>query len=206
MNIEYKKLPENIKNIPSYLKYGLNKQTGCIVRTLGIKSRDTAEYLQKVSNGLEGGNFIRWIGNLINSEISQFELSNYEKINIMEVALKLSPNKNKVLENQYIFVLRGIIYNIDWMANSRTVCVNDILEYERDYNNEYDPYAIIIKKEQLKIGYIPREYSKIISSEIDISDKKYSIKAIEVIKKNDYNDIKVVMEVKYDFSEVFSDG
>jgi len=198
-NIEYKDLPENIKNIPSYLKYGLNKQAGCLARTLGIKSRETAEYLQKVSNGVQGIDFIRWLGNLMYSEINQFELSIYEKTNIREVSLKLSPNKNNILRNPYTFNLKGTIHHMEWMLNSKSVFINDNLEYIREFDNEYDPYAIIIVKNQLRIGYIPREYSKIISSEIDISDKQYNVKVVAISSQKAYNEIKVVMEESYDF-------
>lgn len=201
MGIEFNDLPENIKNISCYLKYGLNKQIGCLARTLGIKSRETAEYLQEASNGLQGTNFIRWLNNLSRSEIQKFNLSDYDKTNVLEVALKLTTNKDNIMGREYKFNVKGITYNNDWMTNSKNVNVNDKLTYEREYNNIYDPYSIILKKGVLEIGYIPRNISKIISSEIDISDKEYTVKVIDVIDKNGYNEIAVVMEEKYNYAD-----
>ncbi|HHD80791.1 MAG TPA: hypothetical protein ENK99_04210, partial [Campylobacterales bacterium] len=39
LSIKFKELPENIKALPSYLKYGLNNSTSCLARSLGVKSR-----------------------------------------------------------------------------------------------------------------------------------------------------------------------
>jgi superfamily II DNA/RNA helicase len=198
---EFKNLPENIKNISSYLKYGLNKQTSCLARSLGIKSREASKCLQESSNELQGKDFIRWVANLGNNEINNFKLSNYDKDNIREVVLRLVPNKNHAMGNEYIFTLKGTNYNNDWMKNSKNVYINENLEYVREYDNEYDPYAIIIKKDSLGIGYIPRDISRFISSEIDISDKKYIVNVIEILNKNDYNEIKVKMKEEYIFND-----
>jgi len=204
MGIEFKDLPENIKNISCYLKYGLNKQTGCLARTLGIKSRETAEYLQEASNGLQGTNFIRWINNLTSEEINNFNLSEYDRTNISEVAIKLTSNKDNIMGQKYKFIVKGTSHNDDWMINSKDVNVHDDLIYERENNNLYDPYSIIIKKGALKLGYIPRNISKIISSEIDISDKNFNVKVITVTNKIDFNEIEVIMDEKYDFTDIFN--
>jgi replicative superfamily II helicase len=196
--IEFKNLPENIKNIPCYLKFGLNKQVSCLARTLGIKSRETAKYLQEASYGLQGAEFLRWINNLTTTEIQNFRLSDYEKENIREVSLKLTSNKNNNIGKGYTFTAKGTSYNNNWMQNSKTVCLNDNLECKREDDNIYDPYSIILKKDSLEVGYIPRNFSKIISSEIDIFLKKYSVKVIDVIDRNDYNEIKVIMEEQND--------
>jgi superfamily II DNA/RNA helicase len=197
--MEFKDLPENIKNIPNYLKYGLNNYTSCLARILGIKSREASEYLQEISNGLQGTSFIRWINNLTNIEIQRFKLSDYDKDNIREVSLKLTPNKNNILGNAYTFTVRGTNCNNNWMINSMVININDDLEYVREYDNAYDPYSIILKKDSLEIGYIPRHIAMIISSEIDIDDKEYTVKVIGVFKENDYNEIEVKMEEKIIF-------
>ena len=192
--IELNNLPENIKNTPSYIKYGLDNQISCLARTLGIKSRETAMSLHEVSNGLQGTNFIKWINNLTNDEIKTFNIPRFEQDNVREISLKLTSNKPNIMGQRYTFYLKGTVYNTEWKHNSNLISINDILEYSRYYDNTYDPYAIILKKDLLEIGYIPREYSKIISSEIDISDKKYTAKVINLIKKDDYNEIEVLLE------------
>jgi len=103
-----------------------------------------------------------------------------KKNNIIEVSLKLTSHQNKILGAKYVFALKGTTYNIEWMENSKTVLFNDNLGYEREFNNEYDPYALILKKGESQIGYVPRDFSKIISSEFDISDKKYKVTVIIV--------------------------
>jgi len=48
-------------------------------------------------------------------------------------------------------------------------------------------------KDDNDIGYVPREYSKLISSEIDIEDSAYNINVININEKESYNEIEVQM-------------
>ena len=57
--------------------------------------------------------------------------------------------------------------------------------------NKYDPYAILILKEDKAFGYVPREYSKIIASEIDIEETEYEIIVENIIDNEHYKQIEV---------------
>lgn len=193
LDIEFKDLPENIKNLSSYVKFGLNNPTSCLARSLGIKSRQVSLFLHKQSDYLDGHNFIRWISNLTNEEIDSFNISVFEKDNLKDIALKLTPNSYRTAITEFDFRIKGTYYNPSWSLSSLDIEVGETLDYQRDENNQFDPYAIIIKKNDKELGYIPREYSKLIASEIDIEDSKYPIIVNSITSKENYNEINVQM-------------
>jgi len=193
LNLEFKVLPENIKNLTSYIKYGLNNSTSCLARSLGVKSRQVSLFLYEQSNHLEGRDFIKWISNLTNDEIESFEVSTFDKENLKDVSLKLTPNSYRTTINEFEFIIKGTYYNSDWSIASQDVQAGEELSYIREEQNEFDPYAIIVLRNESKIGYIPREYAKLIASEIDIEDSKYKILVSNVSQKDNYNEIEVHM-------------
>jgi len=193
LGIQFEELPENIKNLTSYIKYGLNNPTSCLARSIGIKSRQVSFFLFEQSNYLEGKDFIRWISNLTNNEIDSYDISIFDKQNLKDISLKLSPNSFRETINEFKFRIKGTYYIPEWSVTSRDVEINESLNYKRDVQNDYDPYAIIIMKDENDIGYVPREYSKLISSEIDIEDSTYNINVININEKESYNEIEVQM-------------
>ncbi len=195
LNIELKDYPENIRNLSSYLKFGLNIPTACMSRSLGIKSRQTSILLYEQSNHLKGNEFIRWLSNLTQEDIDKYKLPEFEKENILSTALKLTVKQYQDIPNTFEFIIKGTFYITEWKETSLKIFTDDILEYKRDYENKHDPFAIKILKYESAIGYIPRDYAKIISSEIDINNTDYEIKVINVEKVDDYNKIKVKMKV-----------
>ncbi|MBN2616579.1 MAG: DEAD/DEAH box helicase [Bacteroidales bacterium] len=193
LNIEYKDLPENTRSLSSYIKYGLNSSTSCLARSLGIKSRQVSLFLFEQSNRLEGNNFIKWISNLTNEEIESFDISIFDKENLKDVSLKLTPNSYRTPISDFHFRIKGTYFSNDWSKNSMDVQIGDELNYLREEQNQFDPYAILIMKNGNALGYIPREYSKLIASEIDIEDSNYSIIIDDITEKENYNEIYVQM-------------
>ena len=49
------------------------------------------------------------------------------------------------------------------------------------------------KTNQSELGYVPREYSRFISVEMDINDAQYNIEITEINQIEDYNSILVKM-------------
>lgn len=168
-NISWEDLPENIKNLPSYVKFGLNNPTACLARSLGIKNRDTAMLLSSESNNLSGRNFIKWVANLSTEDLEGYPISRYDKQNIIDTALKLNPNRYLETPSSFNFNVKGIPYAEERIQTSLSVEVGYKLSYQRDIENVYDPFAIKIFHEGRELGFIPREYSKLISTEIDIN-------------------------------------
>ena len=193
LSIEFKDLPENIKNLTSYLKYGLNNPTSCLTRSLGVKSRQVSLFLYEKSNYLEGKMFIRWLSNLTSEEIETFGISKFDKENLKNISLKLSPTSYRTEVSEFKFFVKGTYFNKDWQDVSMNIEFGEHLNYKRDEQNKYDPYAILILKEDKAFGYVPREYSKIIASEIDIEETEYKIIVENLIDKEQYSQIEVRM-------------
>ena len=177
----------------SYIKYGLNNPTSCLARSLGIKSRQVSLHLYEKSNYLEGKNFIRWLSNLTSEEIETFDISKFDKENLKNVSLKLSPTSYRTEINEFIFVVKGTYFHKDWQGVSKDIKLGEQLNYKRDVQNKYDPYAILILKEDKPFGYVPREYSKIIASDIDIEETDYEVVVENIIENKQYNQIEVIM-------------
>ena len=199
-SIEFKDLPANIRSLPSYLKYGINNENACLARAMGIKSRDIALMLLEKSNRLGKKDFIRWLSNLTYDEINSFEINKYDVENIIEVSLKINHSNFSNVISEYIFEIKGTIFNQEWVKQSELVKINDTLTYTRDIYNIYDPLAIIILHENNPIGFVPRDYAKILSTEIDIEEKTYESKVVKVIPFGEYNKITVKMTEEINFA------
>lgn len=193
LDIEFKTLPENIKNTSSYLKYGVNNPTSCLARSLGIRSRQVSLYLYEKSERKEGHEFIVWVSNLAYEEIESFEISNFDKENLLDVSLTLTPKSYRTEFKEYNFSVKGISYNPQWSIISMQIKPSDKLRCVRDEHNGSDPYAVLIYKNDSPLGYVPREYAKIISPEMDIEDAEYLIHVQQVIPQDGYNEINVSM-------------
>lgn len=193
LKIDLKKFPENIKNLTSYVKYGLNNSTSCLARSLGIKGRQVSIYLYEKSNKLQGIEFLKWLSNLTNDEIEHYDVSVFDKENIRDISLKLTLNSFRVIPDTFEFTVKETLYNNKWRLISKTIKNGEILHCLRDYKNEFDPYAILILKENNPIGYVPREYSKILSAEIDINETEYKIYVTDILIKENYNELVVTM-------------
>ena len=62
---------------------------------------------------------------------------------------------------------------------------------KRDENNAYDPFAIFVLNNDKILGYVPKEYARYISTEMDLNDSKYDVKITSITNQGEYNDIKV---------------
>lgn len=193
LGVEFKDLPEDIKNLSSYIKYGLNNPTSCLARSIGIKSRQVSLFIYEESNFLEGKDFIKWVSNLTKNEIESFKLSEFDKENLINVSLKLTPNSYRTSINKFEFIIKGTYYSPAWSETSLKIEIGEELTYKREEQNEFDPYAIMILKDENQLGYVPREYAKLISSEIDIESTNYTLTVIGVNSSEEYNEINVQM-------------
>jgi helicase len=182
-----------LKNLSTYMKFGLNNPTACLAKGLGIKNRDVALLLSNESNGLEGKNFIAWFANLTMEDVQDYEISRYDQLNILNVAIKLTPQRYADTPRSYSFYIRGIPFENQRKATSSTVQINDALVYQRDTINQFDPYAIKILKGDSELGFVPREFSKQISVELDVNASDYSIVVTNIETETDYNKIIVTM-------------
>ena len=154
INVEIRNLPKNIKSLSSYVKFGLNDSTSCLCRSLGIKGREVSKFLFEKSDYLEDKKFIVWLSNLTDIEIHSFELSIFDKENIRNVSLKLTPNSYREIPESFRFMLKGTSHNDEWSANSKFINIDDNLNYKREGGNEFDPYAILV----FNSSFAPRKH------------------------------------------------
>lgn len=190
---DYFDLPEKIRSIPSFLKYGLNNKIACVARECGIKNRETAVYLANESGMLSDKDFISWLANLPKKKIDEMPLSFFEKENVLDIVFNLSPKNNTKNLDHFTFDIVGTKYEDNWKYNSLQIVVGDNLTLLRDKENKFDPFAILISKNENVIGYVPREYAKYIATEIDLNKSVFIVEVTEIKfeHNNNYNVISV---------------
>lgn len=196
LNTSWDDLPDNIKNLPGYIKFGANNPTACLARSLGIKNRDIALLLSVQSNGLSGRAFISWLANLTTEDLETFDINKYDAQNVIDVALRINPNKLIGVPQSYSFNVRGIPYAEERIQASMILEIGNHLLYKRDTGNLYDPYAIKIFYGERELGFVPREYSKYVATEIDLNNVEYEIVIRNIEPIRNYQNIEVNMYAK----------
>lgn len=194
LGITINDLSPNIRSLSSFVKYGVDDNLACFLISLGIKSRELAKLtVNEYSGDLSYEALLSWISNLTYEQISSWNLPQIEKDNIVEVSLKYNINQKKLLPESFIFDVKGTYFIESARSKSFEIKIEDFLDYKRDIENEYDPFAIKLMHESFFVGYIPREFSKLLSLEIDLFNTSYSIKVIEIKPLPLYNKITVLM-------------
>lgn len=192
LNKKIQDLPVNIRNLVWYMKYWTNNPFICIARSIGIWSNEIANILLKKSTiSLESdkyNDFIRYISNMNYEFINTLTISEYEKRNINNISLKLRPRKNSGKENK-TFRIVWIYYDINRKNESLKITIWATLQIERELNNEYDPYAILVKNSNNILWYIPRNLAKDICLDIDLNISSYQIKVMKIKEWKWFNNI-----------------
>lgn len=199
LKIDYFEISENIRYIPTFMKYGLNNRVACIARVCGIKTRETAIFLANRSNKTSDKEFISWIVNLQKKEIDEMSLSPFEKENITDVVFSITPNSNKNNSTHFSFDVVGTRYEDSWKKTSLHITNSDILILQRDKENSYDPFAVLVMKNNSAVGYLPRDYSKYIATEMDLNNSCFDVKVLSTkyVKNENYNVITVSVDLSY---------
>jgi helicase len=100
------------------------------------------------------------------------------------------------IPQSYKFYVRGISYKEERIQTSMILEIGQNLSYKRDIENLYDPYAIKIFYEERELGFVPREYSKSIATEIDLNNVEYDIVISKIEPIRNYQNIEVEMHVR----------
>jgi len=191
LNLDGDEIPENIKNISSYLKYGLNDATGCLARSLGLKNRDVVNILLPLSGFKVGSNFIKWLSNLSMTKVRKLEISDFDKENIISVSRRLTPKRFNKIPDDFTFEIEGTEDSRFRQNGSLQVEAGSELTYRRYTGHRNDAYLILLSYNGRVIGKIPSEYSKMLSAEIDINEARFIVTVIEIIPKGEFNTIVV---------------
>lgn len=196
---DYFDIPEKIRSIPTFLKYGLNNRISCVARECGIKNRETAIYLANESHKTIDKDFITWLANLTKFEIDKMPLSSFEKENILDVSFNLTPKNNTYDQRNFTVSIVGTKYDEQWKKNSKHVAIGDKLTLIRDKDNKYDPFAILVAYNECILGYISRENAKYMATEMDLNNTKYEaiVLSTSYVQNEDYNIINISVNVSF---------
>lgn len=196
---DYFDIPEKIRSIPTFLKYGLNNRISCVARECGIKNRETAIYLANESHKTTDKDFITWLANLTKFEIDKMPLSSFEKENILDVSFNLTPKNNTNDYKNFNVSIVGTKFNEQWKKNSQLITSGDKLTLIRDKDNKYDPFAIFVAYNECILGYIPRENAKYMATEMDLNNTKYEaiVLSTSYVQNEDYNIINISVNVSF---------
>lgn len=194
INIPAEKFPTNIKNLAGYMKYGVSNPTACFLRGLGIKNREVSNLLATKSNNKLGESLLKWVSNLGIDDIKGWQINEYDIQNILDISYKLNIHKTTSgTPSTLSFYIRGIWHDTNRRIISKTVSLGDKLTYKREEQNPYDPFAIKLFYLGQELGYVPKEYSRLISTEIDLNEKNYTLQILNIAEENEYNNIKIEM-------------
>lgn len=194
-NLTHNDYPENLKNLVNYVKSGVNKESACFAKSMGIKNRDLCLILNEMSGEKKGLEFVKWISNLDENDINSFELNDFDKRNLVDVIFNLTPNSKLSFLNTFEFYIKGTGLNETYSINSLNINFESILQIQRDIDNNYDSFAIkVIDANENQLGFIPRDFSFILSPEIDINETQYSVSIIDIIHKTTFSLIKIKIE------------
>lgn len=140
--------------------------------------------------------FISWLSNLSKNDIDFMHLSVFEKDNILDVSFNLIPRNNINSSKYFSFDIVGARYENAWKQNSLQISVGDRVSLRRDKKNRFDPFAILVLKDDMILGYVPREYAKYISTEIDFYNSNFVVEVVEIKQefKQNYKIISVSAE------------
>ena len=108
----------------------------------------------------------------------------------------MNSNRYSEIPTEFSFYTRGIPFEEGRIQNSLGISIGDKLSYQRDIGNIYDPFAIKIFFKGKELGFVPREFSKTISTEIDMNQSEYEITVIKTEKTRNYQNIDVKMSLK----------
>ena len=194
--VEDSDIDEQIRLLPTYLKYGLNNMNACFAKIHGIHTRELSMFLSQKYNNPDSARFLSWLINLSDSEIESFDISVWDKENIRSVSEKICLKNNKEQPNLFSCKIKGTFFNSEFKEESLQINSASQLYLKREEDNQFDPYAIQVMHNEKPIGYIPKEDSKFISTEMDINHTEYEVKISFIAAKKDYNEIQVILSEK----------
>jgi len=164
-------LNTEIVNFPTKIKNGLADQYELWLSNIGIRSRETCNDLAKGYSGPSDFRaFINWFLNLSVEEIINYGVtSKYDLRNTFNVISRLSLKSevNRSETNQK-FNVKGIRYEAGRIEIARKIKAGDNLILKRQFDNEYDPYAVQVLYDDKQIGFVPRKLAKLFAFQMDI--------------------------------------
>ncbi|MCZ3366394.1 MULTISPECIES: DEAD/DEAH box helicase [Methanobacterium] len=168
-------LPENIKNLPAFIKHGLNEPIACMSKTIGVNTREAClELANEYDGDYKFEEFIKWFSNINLFDIDDLNISEYEIKNILYTSNNLNFKKwsSDTFENIECYV-QGIVYEKSRVELYNQIEVGAILKLERDFDNLYDIYSIKLMYENIQLGFVSKDIAKKLAIEMDLNGRKF---------------------------------
>jgi replicative superfamily II helicase len=171
--------PEEISNIPYFIKYGVNKNNACLCKNIGINDRkvclDLDEYYEYEFE-FQDIAFDDWLFSLEFENLKNFNFDNFQIKNILYSINKI--NKKESLNiGKSDLILKVEKNQCEYFDKLKVNCRLSLLRNANDFNM----YNIDLKHENNTIASIPRHMSKFLAIDMDINNNSYEGL---VIKKN----------------------
>ena len=165
-------LPDNIKNLSSYIKYGLNNPESCKCKNLGIENRETCIKLVKEYFFEYDPN---WFFNIDFNDLENNQnFNDFEKKEVIQILQEKNFNQKQFEE------LLG--KSIEVPIKSNGLDVGSLLLLERDLNDKFNLYKIDLKYENDIVGSLPINYSKALAIEMDLNNVNLIAKVKDIKK------------------------
>lgn len=192
------KLSDDLVSFPTFLKYGADNKYSCLLILLGVNSRELAVKVTDLKQFTSVKSLTDWLGVVNYIELQDFHLSPHEIREIYEVSYKLGGKSYYDIFTNDLMQIQFFIAGISWVEERKIVSsslrVGDVLTIERDFDNEFDSYAIRVLSNNVQLGFIPREEARFISALIDIEQLNFNLKIVGVVQTAGvWNNIKALL-------------
>ncbi len=195
---EYNKiedLPDEIKNIPYFIKYGLNKKIACFCKNIGIKTRNLCLEIEELYEydylHRDFESFLIWFSSLELNDLKNYEFLDYQIRNILDTSNNLASKRKPLFK--YDTVKFDINIKDDNTEYFDKIKKGDKLSIERDINDKYNMYRINLKYDNFVIGKIPSEFSKFLA--IGLDTNQLNIKTSVINKKSKFRSITIKLNI-----------
>lgn len=185
-------LPEEIRSIPTYLKYGVDNRNAALFLGVGVPSRSLAIKLSSHVGAGDVRSTIEWLRNISSEELISFGINEYDTKLIVDISYNLSRSRNG--GNQWEFEVKGITYSDARKEVARLLTIGSEVQLDREPENIFDPFAIRVTKDGNEIGYVPRSVARTIAPIIDLREGK--LVAVVSDKVPVYDWAKIVIKVQ----------
>lgn len=177
MGMELKDIPIFLKELSSMIKFGVNTQYASWAMSLGVNSRNLAhrigtKFKEELGETDDFSKFIEWFKELNTEKLGV--LSTLEAKALESRVSKLEVNNiseydkiiTKIRKDGIIVGIKGLSYE-DRLKNLERIADGQSLFLKRDYLNKHDIDAIKIYSNSKELGFIPREFAKVLAPQMD---------------------------------------
>jgi len=179
IGLEFDQLSLLARYLASMVKFGVNSRQACWARSVGVPTRELAAkmahaFLQDEPEEQNFVTFFKWFSELSQEDLrNRFGATNFQIRRIMEKTSRINVGRGRVDRlygkpaPELRFEVRGMQYE-DRYKNISGMKIDDVVDLQRDYENEFDANAIKVQYKGKQIGFVERNVARILATEIDL--------------------------------------